>query len=89
MGPAECRATLSDRMNAGGETTPNRDHVRPRQWGVPMVLLLDGDVPGAVVLQEATDDGQLPARVRVQARDLSAAVAEREAARPRWVWDDT
>src|SRR5450756_982920 len=63
--------------------------VRPRQWGVPLVLLLDDAAPGAVVLQEATDDGQLLARVKVQARDLPAAVAEREAGRPRWVWDDT
>src|SRR5665647_604232 len=62
---------------------------RPRQWTVPLVLLLDDAAPGAVVLQEATDDGQLLARVTVQARDLPAAVAEREAARPRWVWDDT
>src|SRR5665647_2685453 len=62
---------------------------RPRQWTVPLVLLLDEAAPGAVVLQEATDDGQLLARVTVQARDLPAAVAEREAARLRWVWDDT
>jgi len=26
VGPAECRATLSDRMNAGGETNARRDH---------------------------------------------------------------
>src|SRR5665648_796715 len=62
---------------------------RPRQWIVPLVLLVDDAAPGAVVLQEATDDGQLLARVTVQARDLPAAVAEREATRPRWVWDDT
>ena len=62
---------------------------RPRQWTVPLVLLLDDAAPGAVVLQEATDDGQLLARVTVQARDLPAAVAEREAGRLRWVWDDT
>ena len=56
---------------------------------MPLVLLLDDAGPGAVVLQEATDDGQLLARVTVQARDLPAAVAEREAGRLRWVWDDT
>ena len=56
---------------------------------MPLVLLLDDAAPGAVVLQEATDDGRLLARVTVQARDLPAAAAEREAARPRWVWDDT
>src|SRR5665647_2518413 len=62
---------------------------RPRQWTVPLVLLLDGDVPGAVVLQEATDDGVPGLGVTVRLEDLPAAVAEREAARPRWVWDDT
>ena len=56
---------------------------------MPLVLLLDGDVPGAAVLQDATDDGQLLARAVVAADDLPAAVAEREAARPRWIWDDT
>ena len=56
---------------------------------MPLVLLLDDAAPGAVVLQEATDDGQLRARVTVQANDLPAAFAELEAERPRWVWDDT
>src|SRR5665647_1326553 len=58
---------------------------RPRQWTVPLALLLDDAASGDVVLQQATDDGQMLARVTVQARDLPAAVAERAAggARPR------
>src|SRR5665648_987631 len=62
---------------------------RPRQWTVPLALLLDDAASGDVVLQQATDDGQMLARVTVQARDLPAAVAERAAGRLRWVWDDT
>jgi DNA polymerase-1 len=56
---------------------------------VPLVLLLDGDEPGTVVLQDADDDGRLLGRVTVAADELPAAVAEREADHPRWVWDDT
>jgi len=56
---------------------------------VPLVLLHDDATPGSVVLQQADDDGRLGGRTTVRADDLPAAVAEREADHPRWVWDDT
>ncbi|HEY3437800.1 MAG TPA: bifunctional 3'-5' exonuclease/DNA polymerase [Actinotalea sp.] len=42
-----------------------------------------------VVLQECGPDGRPGARSEVAREGLAAAVAEREAARPRWAWDDT
>lgn len=63
--------------------------------GVTFLLLAaDPGVPGGAVLREARDVGavltdDLGPAVRVAGPDLAAAVAEREADRPRWVWDDT
>ncbi len=45
--------------------------------------------PGAVGLTEVTGDGSPTTSVEVALADLPAAVREREAQRPRWVWDDT
>jgi len=52
-------------------------------------VLVTGDPERTVALQEVAADGRPRARVEVAAPDLAAAVAEREAAHPRWVWDDT
>lgn len=63
--------------------------------GVPFVLVaVDPDRPGGAVLREVRDvDAALAGEVgppeRVAGQDLPAAVAAREADRPRWVWDDT
>ncbi|WP_421736020.1 bifunctional 3'-5' exonuclease/DNA polymerase [Cellulomonas sp.] len=55
-----------------------------------MLLLLDDPSrPGVVELQSLTDDGLPEGSVSVAADDLASAVREREADRPRWVWDDT
>ena len=57
---------------------------------MPLTVVLDH--PGlrdVVVLLDVTDDGRPLGRVEVPAADLPAAVAAREAERPRWVWDDT
>ncbi|WP_210767549.1 bifunctional 3'-5' exonuclease/DNA polymerase [Cellulomonas humilata] len=55
-----------------------------------MLLLLDDPAqPGVVELQSLTDDGLPEGSVSVAADDLASAVREREADRPRWVWDDT
>jgi DNA polymerase-1 len=62
---------------------------------VPFVLVaVDPDRPGGAVLREVRDvDAALAGEVgppeRVAGEDLPAAVAAREADRPRWVWDDT
>jgi DNA polymerase-1 len=61
---------------------------RPRQWTVSFVLVT-GDPERVVALQDVAADGQPLARVEVAAQDLAAAVVGREAAHPRWVWDDT
>ncbi|MGV8979128.1 MAG: bifunctional 3'-5' exonuclease/DNA polymerase [Cellulomonas sp.] len=52
-------------------------------------VLVTGGPERVVVLQDVAPDGQPLARVEVGAPDLAAAVAEREADHPRWVWDDT
>ncbi|MET0788676.1 MAG: bifunctional 3'-5' exonuclease/DNA polymerase [Cellulomonas sp.] len=57
-----------------------------------MSLLLLADDPSradVVVLQSLSDDGAHEASEDVAVEDLTAAVREREADRPRWVWDDT
>lgn len=54
-----------------------------------LVLVRDGAEPGVVVLQDADDDGRSLGEVTVPAEALSGVVREREAAHPRWVWDDT
>ncbi|NUU16008.1 bifunctional 3'-5' exonuclease/DNA polymerase [Cellulomonas humilata] len=55
-----------------------------------LLLLLDDPAqPGVVELQSLTDDGLPEGSVSVAADDLASAVREREADRPRWVWDDT
>jgi DNA polymerase-1 len=56
---------------------------------VPLVLVSDDVASGRVVLQGTDDDGRQRGRVTVAADELPAAVAEREADHPRWVWDDT
>lgn len=62
---------------------------------MPFVLVaVDPDRPGGAVLREVRDvDAALAGEVgppeRVAGQDLPAAVAAREADRPRWVWDDT
>jgi len=62
----------------------------PRQWTVSWILVHDDAArPGVVVLQECSDDGAPLGRAELPVRDLPAAVAAREADRPRWVWDDT
>ena len=45
--------------------------------------------PGVVGLTGVTGDGSPPSTVEVALADLPAAVRDREADRPRWVWDDT
>lgn len=67
-----------------------------RMGRVPLVLVaVDPDRPGGVVLREARDAaaaeaGAVGAAVPVAGEDLARVVAEREAAdHPRWVWDDT
>ena len=52
-------------------------------------VLVTGDPERTVALQDVADDGQPLARVEVAAHDLAAAVVGREAAHPRWAWDDT
>ena len=54
-----------------------------------MLVVDDAEAPGGVVLRAADDDGLAAPGLRVAAADLTAAVAEREADHPRWVWDDT
>lgn len=54
-----------------------------------LLLLDDPSRPGVVELQSLTDQGELLGSVVVAAEDLATTVAEREADRPRWVWDDT
>lgn len=54
-----------------------------------LLLLDDPSRPGVVELQSLTDQGEALSSVVVAAEDLPATVAEREADRPRWVWDDT
>ena len=54
-----------------------------------LLLLDDPSRPGVVELQSLTDDGLPEGSVSVAADDLASAVREREADRPRWVWDDT
>lgn len=57
---------------------------------MPLLLLADDPSrPDGVVLQSLSDDGAPEASEPVAADDLAAAVREREADRPRWVWDDT
>ncbi|NKY08385.1 bifunctional 3'-5' exonuclease/DNA polymerase, partial [Cellulomonas hominis] len=62
---------------------------------MPFVLVaVDPDRPGGAVLREVRDvdaalAGQVGPPERVAGEDLPAAVAAREADRPRWVWDDT
>jgi len=54
------------------------------------MLLLDDDARAdVVVLRELTDDGDPVGETRVPLAELAQAVREREAAKPRWVWDDT
>ncbi|WP_372595630.1 bifunctional 3'-5' exonuclease/DNA polymerase [Actinotalea sp.] len=45
--------------------------------------------PGVVGLTEVDDGGSPTATTEVAVADLPAAVAGREPAQPRWVWDDT
>ncbi|KQY46888.1 bifunctional 3'-5' exonuclease/DNA polymerase [Cellulomonas sp. Root137] len=54
-----------------------------------LLLFDDPSRPGVVELQSLTDDGLPKDSVSVAADDLASAVREREADRPRWVWDDT
>ncbi|WP_370502843.1 bifunctional 3'-5' exonuclease/DNA polymerase [Cellulomonas sp. ICMP 17802] len=55
-----------------------------------MLLLADDPSrPDVVVLQSLSDDGALEASQDVAVDGLAAVVREREADRPRWVWDDT
>lgn len=62
---------------------------------MPFVLVaVDPDRPGGAVLREVRDvdaalAGEAGPPERVAGEDLPAAVAAREADRPRWVWDDT
>lgn len=62
---------------------------------MPFVLVaVDPDRPGGAVLREVRDAaaavaGDVGPPERVAGEDLPAAVAAREADRPRWVWDDT
>ncbi|CAN5203991.1 bifunctional 3'-5' exonuclease/DNA polymerase [soil metagenome] len=52
-------------------------------------VLVTGDPERVVALQDVAADGRPLARVEVAAPDLAPEVVEREAAHPRWVWDDT
>ncbi|HEX7804866.1 MAG TPA: bifunctional 3'-5' exonuclease/DNA polymerase, partial [Cellulomonas sp.] len=52
-------------------------------------VLVTGDPERRVALQEVASDGRPLARVEVAAPDLAPEVVRREAAHPRWVWDDT
>ena len=54
-----------------------------------LVLADDPARPDCAVVQEVTDGGEAASRIVVASSDLPALVAAREAARPRWVWDDT
>lgn len=54
-----------------------------------LLLLDDPSRPGVVELQSLTDQGAPLGSVVVAVEDLATTVAEREADRPRWVWDDT
>ncbi|GEL97843.1 bifunctional 3'-5' exonuclease/DNA polymerase [Cellulomonas terrae] len=54
-----------------------------------LLLLDDPSRAGVVELQSLTDQGEPLGSEVVAAGDLAAIVAEREADRPRWVWDDT
>jgi len=57
---------------------------------VSLLLLLDHPSrAGVVELRSLTDQGDPMDSVVVAAGDLVEAVREREADRPRWVWDDT
>jgi DNA polymerase-1 len=57
---------------------------------VSLVVVLDHpELPDVLVLQDVDDSGRPLARIEVPASELAAAVAEREAEHPRWVWDDT
>lgn len=57
---------------------------------VTLLLLLDDDArTDVVVLQELTDEGVLVGSATVLVGDLPETVREREAEKPRWVWDDT
>jgi DNA polymerase-1 len=57
---------------------------------VSLLLLVDDrSRPDVVVLQSLTDEGVLIDTTAVAADDLDQVVREREADRPRWVWDDT
>lgn len=57
---------------------------------MPLTVVLDHPrLRDVVVLQDVTDDGQPLARADLPRAGLPAAVAAREAERPRWVWDDT
>ncbi len=60
----------------------------PRQWGVALVVVHPVG-HGAVALTDVSADGRPTAGVEVALADLPDAVREREAARPRWAWDDT
>jgi DNA polymerase-1 len=64
--------------------------VRPRQWTVSFILVTDDPQRAdVVVVQDVDEDAQPFARSEVAVHDLPAAVVEREAEHPRWVWDDT
>lgn len=55
-----------------------------------MFIVVSRSAPGLVALQSLTDDGTVDEHaVTLPADRLPAAVSEREAKRPRWVWDDT
>lgn len=54
-----------------------------------LLLLDDPSRPGVVELQSLTEQGEPIGSVLVAADDLASVVREREADRPRWVWDDT
>ena len=62
--------------------------VEPASGPALVALLADDDAPH-VTFVELADDGAELARTEGAARGLADTVARLEAARPRWVWDDT
>jgi DNA polymerase-1 len=52
-------------------------------------IVLAGSPRGAVTLTELTPDGVASAPLHLDTAGFLAAVASREARRPRWVWSDT